>query len=218
MAIEAFPPVELADENGLLAVGGDLEVESLLLAYQNGIFPWPFIDSDVIPWFSPPKRGIIFVDSYEVPSSLKKILKSHSYRIEIDTATDRVIEECAKAPNRKGGRSTWITKDMMKAYKALSKAGYCHSVECFDGDELVGGLYGVSIKGMFAGESMFYKVPNASKLCLYHLLEHVKTRGGEWIDCQQLTPTVAQFGAVEVEREIFLEMLKKVLSKDARLF
>lgn len=216
MAIERFPPVEYADEHGLLALGGDLEVESLLLAYSSGIFPWPLGGGALreIPWFAPPMRGVLFLKDYSPPRSLRKAERRGGFELRVNTAFRDVITNCAVANNRPGQRGSWITRHMVSAYTELHQAGYAHSIECFVGEELVGGLYGVGIGGMFAGESMFYRQPNASKLALNYLVEILRARGSEWIDCQQLTPFFSSLGAVEIERNRFMGLLREAVSRD----
>lgn len=213
MAIEGFPPVEYADEHGLLAVGGDLEVESLLLAYSSGIFPWPMSGLREIPWFAPPTRGVLFLDAYTPPRSLRKIERRGGFELQVNTAFREVITRCATAKNRPGQRGSWITRQMVEAYTRFHEAGFAHSIECYANSQLVGGLYGVGIGSMFAGESMFYTEPNASKLALGHLVEILRSRGSEWIDCQQLTPFFSSIGAVEIERERFMGLLGVALER-----
>ena len=217
MVIKAFPSPDTADEYGLVAIGGDLDVESLVLAYSSGIFPWPVADEAVLTWFSPPERAVLFLDRVRVSKSLGKEFQQTTLKFFIDKDTEKVIQECASLTNRKED-GTWITNEIRKAYVAFHKAGYCHSVSCYDGEELVGGLYGVSINGMFAGESLFYRKPNASKLCLLYLIEYLRQKGVRWIDCQQMTPLLESFGAVELSREEFLDMLEQEVSKDISLF
>lgn len=210
MAIKSFPDVSEADEYGLLALGGDLETESLLLAYRNGIFPWP-IDSDgPIPWFSPDPRCILFLDELHISRKLKKLQAQDRFRFTIDSCTKKVIEACSNSKHR---GDTWITTQMVEAYTQLAEEGFCHSVECWLDDNLVGGLYGVSIGSMFAGESMFFIETGASKLSLLYLVAACKDRGLTWIDCQQMTPLFRDFGAREIDRSTFLEMLRESLAQ-----
>ena len=227
MAIRSFPPVELADKDGLLCAGGDLEVESLLLAYRNGIFPWPVSEDYPLVWFSPPMRALIFLDDVHIPKSLKRA-RAKTWRFTIDQAFEEVIDGCANATNRRRGGGTWILPKMIAAYTALHCVGWCHSVEAWRSpleasakggeSELAGGLYGVSIGRMFAGESMFYKTANASKLALWYLIDYLRERGAKWVDCQQLTPLVASFGAREVPRDRFLELLAEAVDSTDSLF
>ena len=209
MAILEFPPVDRADEHGLLAVGGDLEPESLLLAYRSGIFPWPVEGYKPITWFAPPERALLFLDEVHVPRSLEKIRRKKLYTYELDRNFAEVIQGCSEARKI----ATWIRPDMARAYQALFDRGHAHSVETHLDGKLVGGLYGVSIGGMFAGESMFHREPNASKLALLHLIELLRDRGAKWIDCQMLTPTLEQFGAREVKREEYMELLAAAVNR-----
>jgi len=219
MAIEAFPNVELADEYGLLAIGGDLEVESLLLAYQSGIFPWPMSEIDEIPWFSPPERALIFFSELKISKSLAKRRKKCGFNFKIDADFEKVIGECRASKTRKEVGQSWITDEMESAYLALHRAGHAHCVACYNKEEqLVGGIYGVSINGMFAGESMFYHEPDASKLSLWYLIEHLQSKGATWLDCQQLTPLVEKFGAKEIPRSQFLKLLDEALDQQISLF
>ncbi len=218
MAIERFPPVEYADEHGLLAVGGDLEVGSLLLAYSSGIFPWPMSGLREIPWFAPPTRAVLFLRDFAPPRSLRKAAKRAEYEIRVNTAFPSVIRACANAKNRPGQRGSWITRQMVEGYTRFHEAGFAHSVECFKASELVGGLYGVGIAGMFAGESMFYREPNASKIALCALVDLLRARGSEWIDCQQLTPFFSSMGAVEIDRNRFMGLLREALALDLPRF
>lgn len=212
MAIVKFPPIEAANEAGLLAMGGDLEVESLLLAYKNGIFPWPYSDYHPIAWYSPDPRGILEYKNLHLSQSFKKFLKKCPYTVKFNTDFHQVIIECASSPHReaKNGEmsSTWITRKMIEAYINFHYAGYAFSVETYEGDELVGGLYGVRINKFVCGESMFYKKENASKLALYALMEKLHGEGIEWLDTQMVSPVVSQFGGKEISRKEFLEKLK----------
>ena len=217
MAISAFPPVEEADEYGLVAIGGDLEVQSLLLAYKSGIFPWP-IHAEHLTWFSPDPRAVLFFKDLKVPDSLKKERRRSWATIKIDQNFEAVIRSCAEGMNRGKQRGTWITERMIDGYIGLHKAGHAHSIECYAEDKLVGGLYGVSIGGAFAGESMFYRRANASKLCLWFLVEYLAQRGLTWMDCQQLTPLLKSFGAKEISRTSFMTLLTKALAKKSNIF
>ncbi len=214
MAISRFPPVETADETGLLALGGDLDVDSLLLAYRNGIFPWPLYE-DLITWFSPPERAVLFFDEFHVPHSLQKKLRKVNRTLCIDRNTPGVIRACAGVRNRKHQRGTWITQAMIEGYTNLHYAGYCHSVECYLDSLMTGGLYGVCVNGFFAGESMFHNESDASKICLCHLVDVLREKGLKWIDCQVMTPLLESFGAREVSRAKFMDMLEEALVVEA---
>ncbi len=217
MVIARFPPVDLADEYGILGVGGDVEVETLLNAYRSGIFLWPVKEGQLV-WFAPPNRAILRLKDFIPSASLVKERKRSGYSFRINTAFEEVVAACAEWRNRKGQKGTWITADVIKGYTALHYAGHCHSVECYYKDLLVGGLYGVSIGHMFAGESMFHRRPNASKLALWFLIDYLKERGIEWIDCQNMTDFLKQLGAIEISRDEFMKMLKESLSNQMMLF
>ena len=221
MVVTKFPDVEAADENGLLAIGGDLDPETLLLAYSQGIFPWPVDDDGEITWFSPPERTVLFLDRVRVPKSLEKERRRRQYVFGINSNFETVIDGCRKSlrPYQFG---TWITSEMRQAYVRLNRLGYAHSIECYSDQQPeskpIGGLYGVSIGGMFAGESMYYLEPNASKLSLWFLIERLAALGVPWIDCQQMTPLLASFGAVTIDRADFVKMVRQQVEKRAELF
>jgi leucyl/phenylalanyl-tRNA--protein transferase len=208
-----FPPVEEADEDGFLAWGGDLEPETLRLAYQSGIFPWPMENLPFL-WFAPPERAILRVNDFHISRSLQKLLRQKSWQLRIDTNFQAVIKACARAP-RPGQDGTWITRDMQRAYCRLHQSGEAHSVEVYLENELVGGLYGVNWGGYFAGESMFHQVSGASKIALVFLVEHLQKQGVTWIDCEVLNPLFESFGAVEISRDEFMQMLKAALKEPA---
>jgi leucyl/phenylalanyl-tRNA--protein transferase len=210
----AFPPPELADESGLLAVGGDLRPERLLLAYSLGIFPW-YSDGLPILWYSPDPRLVLEGPALVVPRSLKKTLRRGQYRVTFDTAFDKVIRACADAP-RPGQHGTWITEDMVRAYRRLHELGYAHSAEAWLDGELAGGLYGVSLGAGFFGESMFSRADDASKVAFVTLVEQLGRWGIDLIDCQVHTDHLARFGAVEWPRERFLARLASALEKPTR--
>ncbi len=218
MVVRAFPPVESADEHGLLAVGGDLEPETLLLAYSSGIFPWPWDESTPLLWFSPPMRGVLFFDDFHVPRRVVRDLRRREWTFSLDRCTPQVIEACAGSPHRRRGSQTWITAGMTAAYQRMAELGHCHSSETWAGETLAGGLYGLSIGGMFAGESMFYRESGASKAALMFLVEWLRAQGVGWMDCQQVTPLLAQFGAREVPRCEFLALVKEAIARPAIRF
>lgn len=210
MAILAFPPIDTADEQGLLAIGGDLEVASLLLAYQSGIFPWPF-DRHRILWFAPPLRGILDFNELHIAKRLARTFKSGVFEFAIDRNFAGVIEACSQLVNRGTQGGTWITPAIKRAYLDLHLAGFCHSYETYLNGELVGGIYGVRIGNFCSGESMFYRHPNASKVALIHMIEHLREEGLDWMDCQMLTPVTTSFGGKEIPRKEFMERLEKAL-------
>ena len=207
MAITDFPSVDQADEHGLLALGGDLELESLLLAYSRGIFPWPISDEYPLAWFSPDPRGILIFDKLHLSKSLKKFLKKNPYEIRFNTNFEAVIMNCAQI-SRAENQGTWITNDIINGYMNLHKNGFAYSVETYLEDELVGGVYGVCINRFYSGESMFHKADNASKVALIALLYQLKQKDIGWLDTQMVTPVVESLGGVEIPRETFLKMLE----------
>lgn len=212
MVVKNFPPTHLADENGLLAVGGDVDVETLLLAYRSGIFPWPLQD-DILTWFAPPLRAILEIDQFILSRSMRRFLKKHAFHLAINRDFLSTIVACQQSVNRDGQAGTWITDELVEGYVRLHEAGFAHSIECYEGEELVGGLYGVSFGCMFAGESMFHRRDNASKLCFCFLVAQLRDMAVPWIDCQVLTPLTASFGAHEVSRIEFEDMLRSQLLK-----
>lgn len=211
MAIVDFPPVEESDEHGLLAVGGDLEVDSLLLAYSRGIFPWPISDEYPLAWFSPDPRGILAFDKLHLAKSFRKFLKKNPYEVKFNTNFEAVIMNCARV-KRNDQASTWITQDIINAYIELHKLGFAYSIETYLEDRLVGGVYGVCINRFYSGESMFHLEDNASKVALVSLMYMLKQRDIGWLDTQMVTPVVESLGGVEIPRDIFLKMLKVSLS------
>ena len=206
-----FPDPQDAETNGLLAVGGDLSVDRLLLAYKNGIFPW-FSEGDPIMWFSPDPRLVLFLDDLYVSSKLKKIIRSNIFEVKFDTSFQDVITRCSKT-DRRGQDGTWITADMVNAYIKLHEEGYAHSVEIFSDGNLVGGLYGVSLGGAFFGESMFSDVSNASKVALHFLVERLRSWDFDFVDSQVPNDHMKGLGGMELERGEFLSLLESSLVK-----
>lgn len=209
-----FPPPELAEDGGLLAVGGDLRTERLLLAYEQGIFPW-YAEGLPILWYSPDPRMVLLADQLTVSRSLRKSIKRGRYRISFDEAFERVIRACAEVP-RPGQEGTWITSDMIDAYIRLHELGLAHSCEAWEGTALAGGVYGVSLGAAFFGESMFARAPDASKVAFVTLVEHLRQWGIHLIDCQVHTEHLERFGASEWDRELFLSQLGRALDKPTR--
>lgn len=207
MAIVEFPPIETADEHGLVAIGGDLEIESLLLAYSKGIFPWPISQEYPLAWFSPDPRGILIFDNLHLSKSFRKFLKKNPYEIRFNTNFEAVIMNCAMV-SRKGESSTWITQDIINSYIELFKNGFAYSIETYRDDHLVGGVYGVCINRFYSGESMFHLEDNASKVALVSLLYMLNNRGIGWLDTQMVTPVVESLGGIEIERATFIQMLE----------
>lgn len=212
MAIIEFPPVENADENGLLALGGDLEIESLLLAYTQGIFPWPINEEYPLAWFSPDPRGILAFNNLHLSKSFRKFLKKNPYEVRFNTNFEAVIMNCAQVKRKEEGVGTWITEDIINAYIDLHKEGYAYSVETYENDHLVGGVYGVCINRFYSGESMFHLKDNASKVALVSLLYKLEQQDIHWIDTQMVTPVVESLGGVEIPRNKYLKMLEHALT------
>jgi leucyl/phenylalanyl-tRNA--protein transferase len=209
-----FPDPSEAEPNGLLAVGGDLGPERLLRAYAEGIFPW-YGEGQPILWHSPDPRTVLPPSALHVSRSLARSLRRAAYEVRLDTAFPRVIRACAEIP-RSNDAGTWITPDMIDAYVRLHELGYAHSAEAWQGGELVGGLYGVSLGGCFFGESMFALRSDASKVAFVRLVEQLEDWGFDLVDCQMYTEHLARFGAVEVARSQFLSTLQASLEKDTR--
>lgn len=207
MAITQFPPVESADEDGIVAIGGDLETDSLLLAYSQGIFPWPISKEYPLAWFSPDPRGILLFDKIHLSKSLRKFLKKNPYEVRYNTNFEAVIMNCASV-KRNDQTSTWITQEIIDSYIKLQKLGFAYSIETYLEDRLVGGVYGVCINRFYSGESMFHLEDNASKVALVSLLYMLKQRDIGWIDTQMVTPVVQSLGGIEIPRKNFLQMLK----------
>ncbi len=199
-----FPQPELAEDDGLLAVGGDLSGERLMLAYHNGIFPWYSDDSPIL-WYSPHERFVLFPGKLKVSSTMAKVIRSGKFKITYDLAFEDVIEACATI-SRQGEKGTWITPEMKKAYNDLHRLGYAHSVEVWENEVLVGGLYGVVVNHVFCGESMFSKISNASKAALIWLC---KSASFVMIDCQVYTKHLESMGAGLISRSEYLKFLNK---------
>ncbi|MGH7786445.1 MAG: leucyl/phenylalanyl-tRNA--protein transferase [Candidatus Binatia bacterium] len=216
MAIIQFPDPRTASPEGIVAIGGDLHPESVLAAYRQGIFPWP-VEKLPLLWFCPAERGVLDFAALHVPRSLARARRQTTLRFTIDRNFPGVIRGCAATP-RPGQQGTWITPAVIAAYVRLHDLGVSHSVEAWDGDELVGGSYGVDVDGAFAAESMFYRRPNASKLALLHLIDYLRRRGLDWIDVQTLTPHMKRLGARLVPRDEFLDRLQRTRARGLRLF
>ncbi len=210
----AFPSPELATRDGLLAVGGDLSSERLLLAYARGIFPW-FGEGDPLLWWSPDPRLVLFPDAFHASKSLRHLHRQRRYSLTLDTHFAEVIAACATTP-RDGQNGTWITAEMESAYVRLHEEGYAHSVECWEDEWLVGGLYGVSLGRCFFGESMFSRRPNSSKLALWALCEQLRRWAFTLLDCQIHTDHLASLGARDVARKRFLRLLAEAMQADTR--
>jgi leucyl/phenylalanyl-tRNA--protein transferase len=205
--LSPFPSPESSTPEGLLAVGGDLSLDRLLLAYRSGIFPW---QDRPLTWWSPDPRAIFELSTVAPPSRLVSRIKQNPFHITFDTAFESVIRNCAKkTPDRE---ETWISPTFVRGYTALHRAGYAHSVEVWRDQRLVGGIYGVAIGGFFAGESMFHRENDASKIALFHLFSYLKERGYLLFDTQVLNPFTAQLGATEISRQDYLRRLATALA------
>ena len=205
-----FPPVDLSTPEGLLAVGGDLRPERLLEAYRHGIFPW-YSDDQPILWWSPDPRTVLFPENLHISRSLKRSLRPGLFNVTLDTCFRDVMRQCAGPRPQYPDGGTWITAEMLDAYTLLHEQGYAHSVETRKNGQLVGGLYGVALGGAFFAESMFTRVPDASKVALVSLVRQLQAWGFLIIDCQQASPHVMHFGAEEIPRREFLDHLAAAL-------
>ncbi len=206
-----FPPVRLAEENGILAVGGDLSPERLIAAYRSGIFPW-YSDDDPIIWWSPDPRFVLFPHDLYVSKTMRQVLRRNIFSISCDRDFRAVIQGCREP--RKRERGTWITDEMLEAYVLLHEMGIAHSVEAWQDGELAGGLYGLSLGGCFFGESMFTRVANASKAAFITLVKKLTELGFVIIDCQVHTAHLESLGAVHIDREEYLEILDAGLKQE----
>ncbi|MCX8073923.1 MAG: leucyl/phenylalanyl-tRNA--protein transferase [Candidatus Binatia bacterium] len=213
---EWSPTVVDDDRDGLVAIGGRLDARTVLYAYRQGIFPWPVPGLPML-WFCPKERAILEFARLHVPRSLRQARRRCTLEFTIDRAFPAVIRACAETP-RPHQEGTWITPEVIRTYTRLHEMGVAHSVEAWRDGKLVGGVYGVDIDGAFAGESMFYREPNASKLALLFLIDHLASRGLDWIDIQMMTPHMARLGAHVITREEFLAKLAATRERGLRLF
>ncbi len=206
-----FPLQSQASEEGIVALGGDLSVDRLVSAYAQGIFPWPHEGYPLL-WFCPWERGILFFDRLHIGRSLNKAIKKNPWRITIDQDFSGVILECSKIqrPNQNG---TWISEEMIVSYSELHRRGYAHSVEVWENDQLIGGVYGVFVKNVFSAESMFYKKSNASKIAIYFLVQYLKSKGLVWMDVQMLTDITEYLGGELKTQKEYLTLLKESQQK-----
>ena len=204
-----FPQPESADAQGLVAVGGDLSAERLLAAYRQGLFPWSV---KPVTWWSPDPRGILELDQFHVSASLAKNIRRGWFELTFDRAFQEVMRACAApAPGRE---HSWITEEFITAYTRLHQEGHAHSVECWREERLVGGVYGVSIGGLFAGESMFHRADNASKVALHHLVQHLREKEFRLFDLQMVTPITRTLGATEIPRREYLDRLAVAVANE----
>lgn len=207
-----FPDPKLADDDGLIAQGGELTPEFLLSAYCQGIFPW-FCDDEPILWWSPNPRMILMPANFKLRKSMKQVINKGTFELRVDTAFREVITNCSRIPRPDQGE-TWITNDIIEAYVNLHKLGFAHSFESYFNGELAGGLYGISIGNCFFGESMFFTKTDASKVAFYHLVQFALKNNFAFIDAQQPTEHLASLGAEPIPRSNFLELLETALQKE----
>lgn len=210
-----FPPAELASPEGLIGVGGELTPDWLLDAYRHGIFPWPFngpLNDEQLAWWSPDPRAIFELDGLHISRRLARTCRSGKFSATCDQAFADVLKGCATAQKRRFG--TWLNQEMRAAYQKMHELGFAHSIEVWHEGQLAGGTYGLALGGLFAAESMFYRVRDASKVALVHLLAHLNARGYELLDIQQLTPHTESLGATEISRRAYLARLAKALESN----
>lgn len=207
-----FPPLDQVPPHGLVGIGGRLTTEWLLDAYSHGIFPWPSEDR-VLAWYSPDPRAILAFDGFHVSKRLRQTCRSKGFEVTRNRDFAGVMHGCGTAQSRRHG--TWVTPSMKAAYRRLHNEGYAHSIETWLDGQLVGGVYGISLGGLFAAESMFYRVTDASKIALVHLVEHLRERGYVLLDIQMLTEHTARFGGVEISRREYLDRLAEALAAPA---
>lgn len=203
-----FPSPEKASHDGLVAVGGDFSIPRLLLAYRSGIFPWT---ADPPTWWSPDPRGVFDLGEFHIPRSLERVIRRKAFRVTIDTAFREVMLGCTE--RRPGRGRTWISPQFIEAYSALHEAGHAHSIECWLGDSLAGGIYGVSVGGLFAGESMFHRVSNASKVALATLVQLLQQANYALFDIQMVTPITESMGAKDISRTDYLKRLREAVTR-----
>lgn len=201
-----FPAAEETSPEGIIAVGGDLSPERLLLAYRNGIFPW-YNEDEPILWWCPEERMVLFFEDLRITKSMRNILNRNEFKVTFNTAFEEVIINCQQS-ERKEQDGTWITNDIVKAYVKLHELGYAKSVEVWKNNELVGGLYGIDLGDVFCGESMFSKVSNASKIAFIHLAKQLEMANYKLLDCQVHNNHLESLGCVEIDRDDFLMILK----------
>ena len=216
MSESIFPPVESANTDGLLAIGGDINFATLKEAYLSGIFPWPIGEQYPLTWFSPDPRGVIFFDDLHIPKSLSKSLKKINWTLTYNQQFDQVIQVCSEI-RRKHETGTWINQEVLKGYKDLFRQGHAYSVEVWNEQkELIGGLYGVCFGEIISGESMFHREDNASKFALIALIEKLRSKGIKFLDTQMVTEVVRSLGGKEIPRSDFIQLIQKVESKRLR--
>ncbi len=213
MPIVKFPPISSADDQGIVAIGGDLHIESLKLAYRQGIFPWPISEDYPLAWFSPDPRAVFETSDIHIPKKLAKFIRNCDYKITYNTAFEKIITR-AREIHKNSKEGTWITPEVISAYVQLFREGNAYSVEVWQEKELIGGLYGVCFGHFINGESMFHEKDNASKIALFSILHNVKKMGIRYYDTQMVTTITGSLGAKELKRDDFLGYLGECLEKD----
>lgn len=206
-----FPPVHLANHDGILAIGGDLSPARILLAYQNGIFPW-FTDEEPIVWWSPDPRSIILPHQVKVSKSMRQLIRKKCFKVTYNESFSDVINACAKPREGQSEHGAWLTENMISAYISLNAMGYAHSVEVWEGKKLIGGLYGIAIGGVFFGESMFSLKSNASKYGLIQMCRDLELAGYQMVDCQIHSEHLESMGAILISRHQFISQLEENLN------
>lgn len=202
-----WSPPEFASPEGVVGIGGGLRVSTLIRAYSEGVFPW-FNEGDPVIWWSPDPRAILPLDAFHIPRRLAATVRQERFRVTLNTCFPEVIRGCADRPDE----GTWLTEEMIEAYIALNRAGHAHSLETWQEQELVGGVYGVAIGGLFAAESMFHRATDASKVALVKLVEHLRNRGYQLLDVQILNDHTRQFGATDIPRNEYLDRLRHAVA------
>jgi leucyl/phenylalanyl-tRNA---protein transferase len=210
-----FPDAAPGDEHGLVGIGADLEPATLVDAYRRGIFPWPDDTIDALPWFCPPRRGVLPLAAIRVSRSLARTLRRCGYETTLDEAFEAVVEGCREPRAQESG--TWISDDLGAAYARLHRLGHAHSLEVWDGERLVGGIYGVLVGGVFCGESMFHRATDASKVALVDLSARLVEAGAGLLEVQHATPHLRSLGAIEIPREVYLGLLQELRDDRVRL-
>ncbi len=211
MPVIVFPPIESASDEGLLAIGGNLDNETLLAAYTQGIFPWPVSKETPLTWFSPDPRGLLYIENFHTSKSFLKFLKKNPFKVKFNSDFRSVIEKCCLI-DRKHEEGTWITNEIINAYHSFFDDGHAYSVEVYQNEKLVGGLYGVIIGEYISGESMFFEETNASKVALHALVQVLKSNQIKWLDTQMVTPVIQSMGGEYCDRKDFIELLSKSIS------
>ncbi len=201
-----FRDPQLSNKDGIVHVGGELIPENIISAYKKGIFPWPHSEDFPMLWYSPDPRGVLYVEKFRINKSFEKFIKKTNFKVTFNHCFRDIVEHCQHNLIRQ--EPTWITEDLLNAYCTLYEQGFAYSIEIWNEEELVGGLYGIKINNFYSAESMFYLSSNASKLAIYHLVDTLKANNIAWLDIQMVTPITAQLGGEEISRKKFLNLLQ----------